>query len=213
MNIGKIRKLINVMNSIRPEQYEQTTWIDKDPYGNCGTRACLAGHTVLMEGYRPYLRELCYLPQDVRKFGTFHPLPVYTVARSILGLSAANADRLFGGECDGWRREDETWDANTKAKQVKVAVRELQDLLNYGPYEKRKYRRQKVRLTAAQARRARLERLQLESAPWRLRRGWVRAALSTPSCTRTRASASSTEAAIPRSWWPRRTGSGSVRWR
>ena len=125
MRIGKIRKLIKTLQSIDPANYEQRSTIDPD-----GCRACLAGHTVLMEGYKRAGFNLCRQPWTRKK------LRVLDVAKQILGISVDTADRLFNAMCEGWRTEDLTWDCNTKADQVACAILELEELIAKGSYEK-----------------------------------------------------------------------------
>ena len=53
MNTDKIEKLIGMLRS-HPLGYEQSTWGTRTCYRDgttCGTKACLACYTVLMEGY------------------------------------------------------------------------------------------------------------------------------------------------------------------
>ena len=152
MKTGKIRKLIKTMQSIPPRQYEQRVYYHESP--DCGYFACLAGHACLMEGYEPdALRVVQNEPLYVA--GQRRGVEIYTAARKILGLSRANAERLFSATCVDWRHENETWGADTKEKQIEVAVKELKDLIRFGPYVKRQYIRRNP--TARQARRARLE--------------------------------------------------------
>ena len=140
------------MQEISPPHYEQRVYYHESP--DCGYFACLAGHACLMEGYEPdALKQFQNEPLYVA--GQRRGGEIYRSAKKILGLSSANAERLFSATCVNWRHEDETWGADTKEKQIEVAVKELKDLIRFGPYVKRKYIRRNP--TARQARQARLE--------------------------------------------------------
>ena len=127
MKICKIRKLIETLETIKPEQYDQMCWYARNPH--CGTRACLGGYTLLMENYEIELNIKHY---HVEKASG---LPVAVRARQILGISKSTAAVLFHAFRTGWRREDQARAAKTLQELVQVAIAELEDLIQLGPYQ------------------------------------------------------------------------------
>jgi hypothetical protein len=153
MKIRKIRKLVETLKAMPAELYEQRTWMKDSP---CGTRACIAGHAALMEGYGSQKSRLV-VSQDADGWSYDRYRSINELAREILGLSERTAERLFSGSCLGWRHENETWKCDTKAKQVACAIRELEDLIRLGPYDKR-VRKPQPELVARRQRRLRINR-------------------------------------------------------
>jgi hypothetical protein len=105
-NEEKIRAVVDLLER-KPEKWDQTAWLDYstadleytdeardiDIYtGNCGTRACVAGHTVLMAGYRIDDMEM------VRDGNGDLVGSVLRVAKDILGLDLLQAERIFDSE-------------------------------------------------------------------------------------------------------------------
>lgn len=115
MNIEKLKRLERRMRRIRHEEhYSQYVYMART---SCGTAACLAGQTVLLEGARPKFdlfsrnrTDYCVLP------GAQRPEDIAAKAREILGLDLRQSTVLFAGSpVDNWPKEfAERWGAATR---------------------------------------------------------------------------------------------------
>jgi hypothetical protein len=101
-NEEEIRRVVKLIEA-EPQRWQQACWFDpatanrvavNDEWGfiyqgTCGTRACVAGHTVLMAGYQ-ITTDSVVLDQDGQAIGM-----VDEVAAKILGLDGEQADLIF----------------------------------------------------------------------------------------------------------------------
>lgn len=97
MNVEMLRKLAKKLRRIRHEEhYDQGEYAAKT---QCGTTACIAGHAVLMEGYK-----LKFDPDDYEDWTKECVTPagrtasIHSQASKLLGLGYNAAYRLFSGE-------------------------------------------------------------------------------------------------------------------
>lgn len=145
MNAEKINKLIETLQTY-PEFYDQSKfgyrkkiftghYEGPDSETKCGTRACLAGYVVMMEGYSLLFDHDAHTTfnchRGEQKFN------IEELATRILGLAEKDARILFAGGGCGWRHEKEFHRAH-ETRHADVAVQELEDLLRLGSYPKRK---------------------------------------------------------------------------
>ena len=137
MNKRNVQRLIEHLEVLPPEEYDQRYW-------NCGTRGCIAFHTIMLEEYA-----VTSEGQDMYTFvdGTMVPnhsvcmnlktrekMTIKHAAQKILGLTQDCADRLFGASTWGWRHHEEFLKAKNEGDTVRVAIKELKDLLKKGSY-------------------------------------------------------------------------------
>lgn len=112
LNKPLLRKLAAKLRRLRHEDhFDQRAWLVQT---DCGTAACIAGHTVLLAGVkllqRPMIGEpIMYAERICASDGG--PLTISSAARRLLGLGKAAAYRLFspsprcawrGGFGDRW---------------------------------------------------------------------------------------------------------------
>lgn len=101
VNVARLRAELEFVTD-HPERWDQGAWwdlpgdatVDAEPGVDwtCGTTACLAGWTVIHEGYRPHDGDW---ENQVRHPVTDAAVPVDETAARLLGLNADRADYLF----------------------------------------------------------------------------------------------------------------------
>jgi hypothetical protein len=96
MNADKLRQLAEHIRKLKPGEYNQGEWYK---VGKCGTEACLAGHTALMEGAHIGVNHASIPPQFAYMVEG-QSLPDY--AAGVLGLDEREANNLFGGGGLDW---------------------------------------------------------------------------------------------------------------
>ena len=149
MKIRKIRQLIGMLERY-PKSYNQGCWghpiYRRDGLGredaHCSAAACLAGYTVIMEGYQLLYQPGAQTSVHCRK-GT-ETAVIFDLAQEILGLSTPNADTLFDSIASGWRHQREFLKARGREQKALVAIKELRDLIRLGVYNKRIKRKKPV---------------------------------------------------------------------
>jgi hypothetical protein len=109
-----IRKLITRLKRIKPKNYEQADYF-------YGSAACLAGHTCLINGWKPVKNDEWLVSKGTKIKA------MCEVAKSILRLSASSC--LFDSDAIGWTYQDEFRVARTNIQRVGVAIKELETYL------------------------------------------------------------------------------------
>lgn len=126
-NKAKIRKLIRFLRA-NPRKYNQDRWL-------CRTSACLAGETILMEGFvgdynytDSFFITFCRKPDSEKLFS------IHEKAQDILGLACALARKLFSGNAINWpKAARDTYQCARDSKgRVEAAVLALEALLEEG---------------------------------------------------------------------------------
>jgi hypothetical protein len=121
LNRALLRKLARKLRRLRHEEHYR-----QGSYGQeteCGTAACIAGHTVLMSGHN--LGE-CY--GQCVKGGRVYD--IHRTAQRLLGLTDGEASRIFGAVAlywpspYDWRYQAAAW-GNSKERPSRVAAEML----------------------------------------------------------------------------------------
>lgn len=102
MNKTKIKQLISYLKDVPEREYHQEFLYTARLASNnhlCGTRACIAGHTIVMERGRKFRFDDLVDRESAENFGAITSsdldLDIYDEARRILGLTANQAGDLF----------------------------------------------------------------------------------------------------------------------
>lgn len=136
MNIAKLQKLKKFILA-EPRRYQQEWWLygpqsavvlkQKPP---CGTAGCLAGNTVLMEGYVPFGTS------DEERFDSCNKpggrsYEVRVTAMKILGLTEDQSRKLFEASCLGWGTIPRKGyqEATTPLQRAQAAAMEIDRLI------------------------------------------------------------------------------------
>lgn len=85
INVSELERVLAYCRD-HPKQHDQEIWL-------CGTTACYAGYTALLNGWRPYGTLSIIGTSRVKKGGEVRY--VREVAAEILGLSNPDAEHLF----------------------------------------------------------------------------------------------------------------------
>jgi len=93
MNVELLEKVEQKLRRLRHKRhFHMATWGEKN---DCGTTACIAGHALLMEGYKipadQSFRE--HEQQFISPSGRM--VKPFNAARKILGLTESQAEKLF----------------------------------------------------------------------------------------------------------------------
>lgn len=115
-NVAYLRKVVEWVeaeDNLPDGEWNQSYWImvDEDKViglGQCSTKACVAGHIAMLEGWDPELGTAekahshthIYSVSNVIKGGVIEE--VETVARLALGLNESQSDELFHGQNDAY---------------------------------------------------------------------------------------------------------------
>lgn len=92
VNVPLLRKTLEHITA-HPEEWDQASWAQRDPV--CGTKFCLAGTAVALQGHEFVWNEYeCECCQNIATKIT-GGLYIEEQAAADLGLSSTQADRLF----------------------------------------------------------------------------------------------------------------------
>lgn len=99
--------LQEVLDSIEaePHKLDSRYWVHRD---DCWTTACIAGHTVMLEGYEPLFEVMPYRVEG--------GMGIADIATRLLGLSEEQAAELF--DCDNTL--DDLWSLAGKYSDGRV---------------------------------------------------------------------------------------------
>lgn len=122
LNLRLLRKVRNRIAEI-PESYYQRDWMRESDAAPCGTVACLAGETVICAA--PSVAQgIKDLRRAVRAFerGFAYDIGVVKKARTLLGISLEDAERMFGGYADEWPQPFKGRFERAKRQQTKAKI-------------------------------------------------------------------------------------------
>lgn len=131
MNKPMIRKLIRHLSALPESRYMQDTYfyskVTKQGH-LCGTRACIAGHAVIMERAKKFCLKDVYEPKSAKRRGfVCHDdidVNFRVAAQEILGLTDKQCDRLF----DSY--PNDKYEGNYENPGVADAIKALRNLLD-----------------------------------------------------------------------------------
>ena len=92
--MANVKELKRVRAHIRryPEKFNMNTWVRRPGGWSCGTTACIAGRSALLNGWQPIFGE-GFITNTFAKDGAEED--VWVIAEDILDLTYEEADRLF----------------------------------------------------------------------------------------------------------------------
>lgn len=131
LNVELLTKLRDKILA-NPESYNQYVWGKPSDKAPCGTVACIAGWTFLLEGGTR--EDLFRFRDEVFKYGYVIDAPdVVDIAREKLGLSVDEGAALFS-DGTGWpvEFEDAYDEARTPAERAEVAADYINRIIETG---------------------------------------------------------------------------------